>query len=488
MTTDIAQPRARRRRLWIPLATAALVLGGLFAFVRVGAAMREAAIDRIKMANQPLLPIDLKPAHDRKGKDPAEWLARVNDVRNTWEMHDLTDATSYHKLLERSARRDFGDDERALFGEDARVAFAELEICIEKLIEGEKDSAAVWNSFWGALDGLLRQSNGSSDWGACPEKALRVLALGLEKSMKLAREGREYGPVDPQVVARLLDKENESFPSLPVVQEARIADAVQVWALHDAQSKRFATALDDVRAGLDVARIHQPSYWLVSHVLWVLHMGRTLDALEAVLPLLPRGLDVSDIEATLSAARPRDELAFALVSERAFTNRVFEHMREGWSPPEGTALHASFVERWRWRLVGDRDQAAYLDAMTHAIERAAKPRVLRAPEDEPSRSAWWHPIATMITPTLEAHLTAADALEARLALARAALTAYRAGAADTFKFLKDSHDPFDGRPLRCAFGTGAQEGLVVFWSVGPDGNDDGGTDPTKDIVWRLKLK
>lgn len=481
-------PRARRKRLWIALAIVALAIGGAIAFVRSGAARREAAIDRIKMANEPLLPSDLKPARDRGGKDPAAWLARVNDVRNAWEMRDLTDATSYHKLFERAQRRDFADEERAGFGEDARVAFAQLQICIEKITEGQKDSAAVWNSFWGTLDGLLRRSDGSSDWGECPAKALRVLALGLEKSMKLAREAHEYGPVDPRGVAQLLDKENESFPFLPAVQEARIADAVQVWAMHDAQSKRFKETLDDVRAGLDVARIHQPSYWLVGHVLWVLHVDRTLDALEGVLPLLPRELDVADIDAALSSLRPRDELVLALQAERAFANRLFQHIREGWSPPEKSALHASAFERWRWRLVGDRDQAAYLEAMTRAIERAAKPRILRPREDDASRSAWWNPIATKITPPLEDRLTAADALEARLALARAALTAYRHGAAETFKFLKNSIDPFDGKELRCAFGAGAQEGLVVFWSVGPDGKDDGGSDPAQDIVWRLRLK
>ena len=146
------------------------------------------------------------------------------------------------------------------------------------------------------------------------------------------------------------------------------------------------------------------------------------------------------------------------------------------------------LRRWSTRLVIDHDQAAYLEAFERTIARASRPEFMRSPESGVSKAAWWQGLGALMPPILEQRLATADALEARLALARAALTAYRYGAAKTFEFLKDSIDPFDGRPLRCALGVGPQEGLVVFWSVGSDKSDDGGTDPTKDIVWRLKLK
>jgi hypothetical protein len=37
---------------------------------------------------------------------------------------------------------------------------------------------------------------------------------------------------------------------------------------------------------------------------------------------------------------------------------------------------------------------------------------------------------------------------------------------------------------RCALG---DRGLIVFWSVGPDGRDDGADPRSDDIVWRLVL-
>ena len=71
-----------------------------------------------------------------------------------------------------------------------------------------------------------------------------------------------------------------------------------------------------------------------------------------------------------------------------------------------------------------------------------------------------------------------------LVLARAALTAYRAGAKDALEFISKTTDPFDGRQIRCGFG---EDGLVVFWSAGPNGVDDGALPGTDDVVWGLKL-
>jgi hypothetical protein len=77
----------------------------------------------------------------------------------------------------------------------------------------------------------------------------------------------------------------------------------------------------------------------------------------------------------------------------------------------------------------------------------------------------------------------ADWLEARLALARVALEAYRGGIESAQKLATTMVDPYDGQPIRCATGPGTE---LLIWSVGPDKMDDHG-DPG-DLPWKLALR
>jgi hypothetical protein len=443
-----------------------------------GRARRQTAIDAIKMTREALMPSDLKTPADRTGRDPSEWLASTGSTRNLWEIAALSDLESYQQA------RDAGATGRA--EDEARIAFERFESCIRPVLAARKDSNAAWSEFWVGVATQLRTADGTAAWTDCQAEAVQLLATGLAPSMKLARAAAGLGPIDPQRVTRALDQADAGFPELPFTREVRIADAVEATALFDAQSKRFAAALDDVRAGLDVADVHRPSHWLLGYAIWTMHVGRALDSLQLILPLLPRGIDVTDIEARLTALRPGEELATALRGERAYGYRVFESLRSGWTPKGGASFAPSslLARMHRW-LVGDEDEAAYLEAMTSSIERAQQPAFLRKEAMPAPPTGFMTPVTSQVMPALDGMMSASDLLAARLALARMALAAYRGGAQDALTFLSKSIDPYTGLPLQ--WGTGENE-LVAFWSVGPDRKDNNASPDSDDVRWALRLR
>jgi hypothetical protein len=139
------------------------------------------------------------------------------------------------------------------------------------------------------------------------------------------------------------------------------------------------------------------------------------------------------------------------------------------------------VHQW---LVADRDQAAYLEAMNRSIAIADEPAFLRKDVPNERPSTFWAPATTVVLPAISGPLATSDALQAELALARLALTAYRGGAQEALRFMANSVDPFEGKPLRLAW---VGEDVVVFWSVGPDKKDDSARIGSDDIVWQLRL-
>jgi hypothetical protein len=112
------------------------------------------------------------------------------------------------------------------------------------------------------------------------------------------------------------------------------------------------------------------------------------------------------------------------------------------------------------------------------------------------------PISAMFMPHFESRLTQIAQCGAHLALARCAITAYRIGAQAGVEQAARELDPFTGQQLHARIDP---DGDIVFWSVGKDGVDDGGSTrvPTEaeveasdykrdpeaplDMVWRLRL-
>ncbi|MDZ4773847.1 MAG: hypothetical protein SGI72_12020 [Planctomycetota bacterium] len=462
----------------VALACLAAIVVAALTLRWMGGRSLQKAVDRIAIEGQALTSAYLDPARTSGKADPTEWLVRVSRSRPQWDMSDISDMKKYTFIL--------GEARANRLGEDARIAFELFDGLLQKHLEGASDEAARWNEFWVALALRLRECDGVRPWGELNEAAVRLIAVGLADQIVLAKSASQYGEIDPLRATAALDGANETFPTLPFLEEACIGDAVHVTAIHKAQAKYALEALDTLRAGLAVARIHSAPHWMMSYIAWTLQVSRVLDGLQTILPMLPRGLDLSDLEREFTDFRPRTLIAMAIRGERAFGNRVFERIADG-AHLEGIGARdaqRSFFDRIKGFVGDDIDRAAYLDALTDGALRAETARFLRRPLADGVDDSFWTHAAATFAPQLEPSLHTTDLLEARLVMARAALTAYRAGAKETLEFLPQTTDPFDGKPIRCGFG---DDGLVVFWSAGPNGKDDGAVPDSDDVVWGLKL-
>lgn len=473
-----SRPRGTRRRVIVGLVViVGASVAGVLALRARASARLQAEIERIRLAGDPLSPADLKSTPAGSGTDATVWLTMAATARERWDLAALADPARYGRLLESARARQFGDD--------ARVAFEGLESTLRPILDANPDPGGTWNAFWSVLAARLAECDGVPDWDAPSRAAVRLLAVGLEPAWQVARAARGVAPIDPVHVARVLDESDAAIPRLPMIEESRASDAANVTALDAALSGRGAEALEGVRAGLAMARVHSSAPFLVAATMRVHHLSRALDTLQLILPRLPRRLDTSDLEAELAAAFPRRDLAQGLRGERAFGQRVFEASRDGWSPADAPALAVdSTIGRWRVRLFGDFDHACYLEAMTNALAVVGAAAHERPPLPARPERTFLHPLAGVLVPDLASNLRLCDLIEARLALARIALTAYRAGAQDALTAISKSFDPYDGNHMRCSLG---QDGLILLWSVGANQKDEDGRAEGDDVTWALRL-
>jgi len=155
-----------------------------------------------------------------------------------------------------------------------------------------------------------------------------------------------------------------------------------------------------------------------------------------------------------------------------------------------------------------RDEVICLDEYEQGLRCLSTPywKLDRAWLDQTSQFPKLAPIAAMITPSFRMFAQFLPAMEANLALARCELVAYRRGAEAARAEAARTIDPFVGEPLHFRVDP---DGVLVFWSVGTNGVDNGGTsthpppydpsvfhgldyveeDPEQplDIVWKLRL-
>ncbi|MBL8861658.1 MAG: hypothetical protein JNK02_06560 [Planctomycetes bacterium] len=423
-----------------------------------GAAARADELARLATQRRPALPADLPEPTDPR-PEATGWFAELVAARIRWTPEELAAPESYARLRARARATELAAE--------AEEAFAALEGCAGT---GASEALQRVVEVLAARDGIAGEP-------PCGAEAARLLALGTRARLDVARRAREYGAVSPRVVNGALERDGAVLPQLPILQALELADAVSLELARAIWSEQPALVPELLLAALDVARVLGSAPFLVAALGASEVESRLLAALEFALSAVPEDLDLSKIEDELAALRPRERLVRAMEGERALGNRAFELLRQGARP--------TWVDGGSWlpiALIAAHDQAAFLRAWREQIGRAGCAAYQREP---PARPGWSDrqlaPITALLVRTDFAG--AVDALEARLALARAALVARRGGAQALLEHVARSADPYDGRPLRVGF---ADSGVVVLWSVGADGRDDGGLDEARDVVWRFK--
>lgn len=423
-----------------------------------GTQRRDQAIAELTEARLAVHPSDLRRAPSPL-PEPSPWLARVAALPAPWP------ALPYPDALARARRLEFGLAARDAF-ERFDACATDAKLAPEALIGGVAAVAA-------ARDGIVEPL-------PCAREASTVLASRHTSALALLLGAREFGPIDPARIVAALSKERGGVPTLPAVQLVALMRGLPEVVLEALWNGRPSQAIEALRAGLDATRIVEGAPLLVGYAAWQTQVEAWLDALEIALSRLPHGTDLKWAEEEIARLEPRSYLARAVDGERTFGNRVYDLVRAG----EVSTIGLPIALSWRARFMVDADQAEYLEAVKTRLARLAKRAFERRalpPESEPH--GLLAPLAQLLVPN-GVGADQADHIEARLLVARAALVAFRGGARDAMTALQQSVDPYDGQNLRCAIG---QDGLVVFWSVGPDMHDDGGTDETRDLVWRIRL-
>jgi hypothetical protein len=267
-------------------------------------------------------------------------------------------------------------------------------------------------------------------------------------------------------------------------------------------AKNDATAVTlRIRAMLHATRSTSGMPWLNAHYFCTTSLLQALQTCRIVTASDIRGIDWTGIERDLDEIDPRRELERALIGERAFGIDVFQSETQG-SLDEFFSLfeHSSLfpLERLMNR---SQDLALYLKAFDEGIAIARAP----AWRLDPASQEWqrlkasfpdWAFCSKFLLPDFENDRDAATWMQADLALAHVAITAFRDGSQAGLDAASQSVDPFDDKPLRARI----EPDVLVLWSIGPDLIDDGGMDEfphpqpngafrmKKDDVWVVRVR
>ena len=445
--------------------SAALVLTALL--LHLGGRQRvRAALERIRVAGDPVLPGDLSFGPPGEGLDPTRWIEAMRSFESEWYLHDVDQ--DLDGLLERARQGEFGAGHVE--------AFEQVRACLNHSSFDE-----LWSS-------MQRNLDHAAELDACQRAAHRLLVLeGAE--IETARDVRRYRAVDTGAELRGFLASGEIFPD-PRERVGVFAanELLTLSAIQGALDGDLVTALQDLELSFECCKVAGEPLVIVHHQLWMAMRRASLDALRVVLSYSPPGLDMAPIRAWIVDSEGAEaRLLRALKSERAIGNRLMQDFdRQVSSVARGPI---DTIELFGYSIVASHDQATYLKWFEDALAWLAQPRdsAVRVPDFHGDRP-WWAIRSAIICPRLNGVIEHTLALEASQGLALVALTAYEQGIEAARLEAAATLDPFDGQPLRMRLDP---DGTLVLWSMGVDGVDDGGTDPhdvEQDIVWRVRLR
>jgi hypothetical protein len=460
-------PRKQLRWPWVLggflFLAVALPVGVKFAHRNLRAEAEAAARGSL----EPLRVEDLR--RGKQGDDPGPWLVLAATTKPRWSLDDLATTAGRDAVLARLDAGECGDAGRAAASTLREAWRAE---------PGSNEDA--WPSLVARLGQRMDEGAGIEPWLASERALLAVHVLGVEPLVNLANQARNLGSSDPQAVARAVDPQETLFPSLPMLEELRLAQACRATALHGALRQDAGIFQAGIDGAIALAKLHEQPDWLGAAALHIVALEVLCATLELCISHLPPEWDLEPVKVELELARPREALRRGMIGERAFGLRVWD----AWDDEFRSERDGMLGRISDWILI-DRDRAEYMDMWRQALAAARLAHHQRDGadarlEDGPDRLAVR---SRLMTPPLRSQLEAADRMEARLLLARGALVARHGGAKEALPWFGESRDPYDARPVRLALGA---DGLVQAWCVGPDGKDDEGH-LESDVTWRMRL-
>ncbi|MCB9915262.1 MAG: hypothetical protein H6828_08945 [Planctomycetes bacterium] len=464
------------------IATAIVALTTYVARVRDG---REAALAAIRASGAPVSVEELVAELPRGDPRTMDWALAFEELPDpAWLGRAPEEGQSVEAFLAEAREAGASAQDEALLREWLECLDAEPE-------------AMDLARFWDEDDQTLRRDLPSpADVTPCQIAAIRNAAWLSPQLLEHARLAEHLGPVDARgelerMLAQVPEGElDELFPRSTNGQLGAVrclSNAAVIASLE----RRPDEALHLLELAFHAAGLWRGQPRLIEHLKYVVAVGVAGEGLERILADLPEDAGLSRIEAFYEAFDPRAELRQALVGERAIFDRVFQKLRDGEIPLEelggrapGRAFGSSLAD-----LVVDVNQAAYLELMELALAECAKPRFdptrqADARVQERLEATWTSSLVSAFVPKIgNAH---AEALygEVHRDFALAALRAHRDGLAAARAELTARLDPFSGAPYRTRVDP---DGTLVLWSVGEDGEDEGGQlESSDDVVWRYR--
>ena len=440
-------PRASIVRILVIALLAVVILIGIAAYRTV---RERAELVQSLRAAAPRTASDARP-------DPSPLFAPL-PVRPDWFHWNLA-AEQYEAVQRRASAGELGSE--------AAAAVAALDACA-----GDDALEAL-----GRVQKVLRERDPVLDVPPCAREALRLFVIERAPTLALVRGASGYRPIDRLEILAQVEAGGPVEPWLPTLRIATFGYEIQMAVLEAAWNERPEEIVALLRAQRDLARIIEPMPFVFDALLTNEADLGLLLCLETALPYLPPGTDLAWLESELAAMRPRDRLHLALQCIRLHGN--VEDSAFGGSFASGSSGGIlSYLTRpfernpWHNRVLAEMEQ----------MEQPAFRRPAPAVREE--RAVSRKPPSGTKDQQVGVSLESNDKLEARLALARVALVAHRAGLTEAVASIPETIDPHSGKPLRHEL---RPDGVLRLWSVGWNQVDDGGDDQL-DVVWRFRRR